>query len=73
MNATEIKTEVRKLSAREKYELLSDLSRDLRALSDAELEAVWVDEAQKRLEELRTGKVELVTGEVWHKRRDAAI
>ncbi len=58
-----IEEEIRSLSAAEKVELLRSLIAELDAPADADVERVWLEEAQKRHRELVEGKVKGVPGE----------
>ena len=56
----EIEAEIRSLAAADRDRLLRDLLADLDGRRDPEAEAAWLEEAQKRYEELRSGKVKAV-------------
>jgi putative addiction module component (TIGR02574 family) len=43
--------------------LISTLDENFAAETEAELEALWFTEAERRLEELRSGKVQGINGE----------
>ena len=67
MSVNELQHQAEQLSALEKYELLRFLSADLKTLSEEELETIQAAEAAKRLEDIRSGKVQLVVGNDWRK------
>lgn len=58
-----IEKEIRTLSAPEKVELLRLLIAELDAPSDADVERVWLEEAQRRQLEFVEGKVKGIPGE----------
>lgn len=58
-----IEEEIRTLSPGEKLELLRLLIAELDAPSDADVERVWLDEAQRRQREFVEGNVKGVPGE----------
>ena len=58
-----IEEEIRSLSAAEKVELLRALVAELDAPADTEVERAWLEEAQRRQQELAEGKVKGVPGE----------
>jgi len=53
----EIETDIRSLAAADRDRLLRDLLADLDGKKDPGVEAAWLEEAQKRYEEPRSGKV----------------
>lgn len=65
MSFAEIQHQAVQLSPLEKYQLLRFLSADLKSLSEEELETIQAAEAAKRLEDIRTGKTQLVVGNDW--------
>jgi hypothetical protein len=67
MSFIELQHQAVQLSALEKYELLRLLTADLKSLSEEELETIQAAEAAKRLEDIRSGKTELVVGNDWRK------
>jgi putative addiction module component (TIGR02574 family) len=67
----EIEREIRSLSDDERMRLLRDLVADLDGNPDSEVEKAWLEEAQRRLQELRQGVVEAVSAdEVFKSARD---
>jgi broad specificity phosphatase PhoE len=55
MSLTEIEIEIRKLGLKDRAALAKWLVGSLDELSDAEVEALWVEEAERRLDELDHG------------------
>jgi hypothetical protein len=66
MSFVEIQNQAARLSPLEKYELLRLLSANLKSLSE-ELETIQATEATKRLEDIRSGKTQMVVGNDWRK------
>lgn len=56
----ELEAEIRELAVADRDRLLRDLVASLDGTPDGEIEAAWLAEAQKRHEELRSGKVKAV-------------
>ena len=56
----ELEAEIRELAVADRDWLLRDLVADLDGAPDKEIEAAWLAEAQKRHEELSSGKVKAV-------------
>jgi len=59
----EIEREIRSLSDGDRMRLLRDLVADLDGNPDPEVEKAWLEEAQRRLQELQQGVVEAVPAE----------
>lgn len=59
----EIEAKIRQLSPDEKADLIRFLIAELDAPADADVEAAWVKEAQRRHREVVEGKVQPVPGE----------
>lgn len=59
----EIVAQTRQLSREELAELVDLLTVEMSAEPSPEHEAMWVQEAERRLEELRSGRVKAVPGE----------
>jgi len=59
----EIEAKIRTLSSDEKVDLIRALIAELDGPADADVEAVWVKEAQRRHREVVEGKVQPVPGE----------
>jgi len=55
MNLEELEAEVLKLNSQARAQLAAKLLQSLEALSDAENERLWAEEALRRYEELETG------------------
>lgn len=56
----EIETDIRSLATADRDRLLRDLLADLDGKKDPAVEAAWLEEAQKRYEELRSGTMKAV-------------
>jgi Putative addiction module component len=67
MSFIEIQHQAEQLSTLEKYDLLLVLSADLKSLSEQELETIQAAEAARRLEDIRSGKTQMVIGNDWRK------
>jgi Putative addiction module component len=65
MSFIEIQHQAEQLSTLEKYDLLLVLSADLKSLSEQELETIQAAEAARRLEDIRSGKTQMVIGNDW--------
>ena len=59
----EIEAKIRALSPDEKMDLIRSLIAELDGPADADVEAAWVKEAQRRHREIVEGKVQPVPGE----------
>jgi hypothetical protein len=59
MNLEELEAEALKLGLPARAKLAETLLQSLDALSDAEIERLWADEAQRRDDELETGRARL--------------
>jgi putative addiction module component (TIGR02574 family) len=59
----EIEAKIRALSPDEKVDLIRSLIAELDGPADADVEAAWVKEAQRRHREIVEGKVQPVPGE----------
>ncbi len=69
----ELEAEIRKLDIKERARLAKRIVETLDELSDAEIEALWVEEAERRLDELEQGVVAEIPGEDVLDRVRAAI
>ena len=68
----EIAADAMKLSARDRVRLAQQLVSSLDDQVEPDVEALWMQEAERRLEELRTGSVKgIEAGEVFRKAREA--
>ncbi len=71
MSLKEIETEIKKLDLKERAELAKWLVESLDDLSESEIEALWAEEAERRLNEMERGQVtEIPSEEVLRRARD---
>ena len=63
MDSTVIEREALHLPVSERAKLAHSLLLSLENLSDAELQEAWLDEAQRRADEIDQGLVELISSE----------
>ena len=73
MSLKEIEAEIRKLGLKQRAELAKWIVVTLDELSEAEVEALWVEEAELRLDELEQGLVTDIPAEEALRRARAAI
>ncbi len=73
MTLQELKTEIRKLPLNERAALAKSLIDSLDDLSESEIEALWVEEAERRLDELEQGRATEIPAEEVLRRAMAAI
>lgn len=59
----ELERKIKSLSPEERLELLRSLIADLDGPADEGVEAAWLNEAQRRLEDVKQGRARPVTGE----------
>ena len=59
----DIENEIRSLSADDRMHLLRDLIADLDGSMDEDVEKAWLEEAERRYEELKEGEVALIPAE----------
>lgn len=72
MGINEIEVEISKLPLQERALLAKRIMESLDTLSEAEIEALWVEEAERRLDELEQGLVtDIPVGEVLSRARAA--
>lgn len=72
MTLEKLEAEIRKLSLRERSVLAKWIVESLDDLSEAEADALWVEEAERRLDELEQGSVtEIAAEEVLRRARTA--
>jgi putative addiction module component (TIGR02574 family) len=57
MSIAELEVEILKLTAKDRAELANWLLGSLDGLSESEIESLWVEEAERRLDELTRGNV----------------
>jgi len=73
MSFDELVAEVKKLSLEERAALAKVIVESLDELSESEIEALWVREAERRLDELEQGRVTEISAEEVFRRARAAI
>jgi putative addiction module component (TIGR02574 family) len=73
MGISEIEAEIRKLPARDRAALAKWIVESLDELSESGIEALWAEEAERRLDELEQGLVTEVPAEEVVRRARAAI
>ncbi len=73
MGIHEIETEIRKLPIRDRAVLAKWIVESLDELSESEIEALWAEEAERRLDELEQGLVMGIPAEEVLRRARAAI
>ena len=73
MSFDELVAEVKKLSLEERAALAKVIVESLDELSESEIEALWVREAERRLDELEQGQATEVSAEQVLRRARAAI
>lgn len=72
MGINELEVEISKLPLQERALLAKRIMESLDALSEAEIEALWVEEAERRLDELEQGlATDIPAGEVLNRARAA--
>jgi hypothetical protein len=69
----EIEVEIKKLDLKDRATLAKWIVESLDELTDAEVEALWVEEAERRLDELEKGLVTEIPGQEVLRRARAAI
>jgi hypothetical protein len=73
MSIEELEVEIRKLNLRDRAALAKRIVESLDALSESEIEALWAEEAERRLDELEHGLVREIPADVVLRRARAAI
>ena len=73
MSLKEIEAEIKKLDLKERAGLAKWVVESLDELSEAEVEALWVEEAERRLDEMEKGSVTEIPAEEALRRARAAI
>lgn len=73
MNIKEIEAEIQKLDLRDRATLAKWIVESLDDLSEAEVEALWAEEAERRLDELEQGLVTEIPDREVLRRARAAI
>jgi putative addiction module component (TIGR02574 family) len=72
MSREELKAEIEKLTLQDRAELAKWIVQSLDELSESEIEALWVEEAERRLDELEQGlATEIPAEEVLRRARTA--
>lgn len=72
MTLEKLEAEIRKLSLRDRSVLAKWIVESLDDLSESEADALWVEEAERRLDELEQGRVtEIAAEEVLRRARTA--
>jgi len=72
MGINEIESEIRNLSPRDRAALAKRIIESLDDLSGSEIEALWAEEAERRLDELERGTVpEIPAGKALRRAREA--
>jgi putative addiction module component (TIGR02574 family) len=73
MSREELEAEIKKLTLQDRAELAKWIVQSLDELSEAEIEALWVEEAERRLDELEQGLATEIPAEEVLRRARAAI
>ena len=73
MSIKEIEAEIKKLSLTDRAALAKWLVESLDELSDAEIDALWAEEAERRLDELEQGTATEIPAEEVLRRARAAL
>lgn len=73
MNIEALEAEIKKLPAKERGALARSIIASLDELSESEIEAVWTEEAESRLDDLESGRVAGILADEVLARARAAI
>ena len=73
MGLKEIESEIKRLDLKDRAALAKWIVESLDELSEAEIEALWAEEAERRLDELEQGLVSEIPAEEALRRARAAI
>ncbi len=73
MGLEELKAEIRKLKLSDRAMLAKSIIDSLDDLSEAEIEALWIEDAEKRLDQMEQGLVGEIPAEEVLRRARAAI
>jgi hypothetical protein len=73
MSLKELETEIKKLNLKDRATLAKWIVESLDDLSNAEIETLWAEEAERRLDELEQGLVSEIPAEDALRRARAAI
>jgi len=73
VNLEQLEAEIGKLNLKERAALAKRIVQSLDELSESEIEALWVEEAERRLDELEQGLVTEIPAEEVLRRAQTAI
>ena len=74
MNLEQLEAEIKNLNLKERSALAKRIIRSLDELPESEIEALWTEEAERRLDELEQGLApEIPAEEALHRARDGRI
>ena len=73
MSQEELEAEIKKLSLKDRAALARWIVESLDELSESEIEALWVEEAERRLDEMEQGVAKEIPAEEVVRRARAAI
>ena len=73
MSLNEIEAEIKKLNLKDRAALAKWIVESLDELSEAEVETLWVEEAERRLDELERGQLSEIPAKEVLRRAKAAI
>lgn len=73
MSLEELEAEIKKLDLKDRALLAKRIVESLDELSEAEIEALWVEEAERRLDEMENGLVTEIPAEKALRRARTAI
>jgi putative addiction module component (TIGR02574 family) len=73
MSIEELEAEIKKLNLKDRAALAKWIVESLDELSESEIEALWAEEAERRLDELEQGMVTEIPAEEVLRRARAAI
>jgi putative addiction module component (TIGR02574 family) len=73
MSIEELEAEIKKLNLKDRTALAKWIVESLDELSESEIEALWAEEAERRLDELEQGMVTEIPAEEVLRRARAAI
>jgi putative addiction module component (TIGR02574 family) len=73
MSIEELEVEIRKLNLKDRAALARQIMKSLDELSEPEVEALWAEEAERRLDELEHGLAQEVPADIVLRRARTAI
>jgi hypothetical protein len=73
MSLKELEAEIKKLDLKDRAALAKWIVESLDEMSEAEIEALWTEEAERRLDELEQGSVSEIPAEEALRRAQTAI